>query len=117
MREVTVDELRRQDLRGRFNALGNGVKLVKRRYPQIKNVVIYFQELRDVSRAAEAEAFMLEIEAEKIIYDAEVTAILEAKVERAADISQIKSDLVKIDNSDLPDWHKRILKRLVSDMK
>lgn len=48
---------------------------------------------------------------------AEVQAKKDAKAARKTEIQQIKAAINVIDNSDLPNWHKKILKRLVKELK
>lgn len=39
------------------------------------------------------------------------------ELSRKEEIAQIKADLETITNSELPAWHKKILKRLIKEMK
>lgn len=53
----------------------------------------------------------------KAIKDAEKAAKIQEKLDRKAEILELKGFLSDINDSDLPSWHKKILKKLVRDLK
>lgn len=48
---------------------------------------------------------------------AEYQAEIDAKEERKTEIHQMKQAMNVIDESDLPNWHKKILKRLIKELR
>lgn len=53
----------------------------------------------------------------KDAYEAEIAAIEQEKSDRKAEIALIKATKDDINNSDLPPWHKKILRRLIKELR
>ncbi len=108
---------RRKDLKDRFKALVDMRHAFHTLHPTVSNPKAWLRDLLEMESHETAESFMVSLEANDIVKKAERDADDVKKAERKADRQEIKGYLQNIKDSDLPNWHKKILKVLVRDLK
>ena len=104
-------------LKARWFNLGDSDALVRRKYPGVSNPLSKFYKMLSPEKSVEVEALMQQLEAEKLVYAAEVSAEGVLKAERINEIAQIKAAIQLIKDSGKPAWEKKILLRFVKDLK
>ena len=106
-----------EDLKSRWAALKFGATAFAIVNPGVPNRALWIKNaLQNTNHAAiEAKMVALEDEDQSIIEHQE--EIDKEKEDRRKDIAQLKKGLDAIESSDLPTWHKRILRRLVLELK
>lgn len=106
-----------RDLKLRWNALEDKRAAFHAVSPDVPNHALWIKKALANEDHEFIESKMVEIETKDDELFAERQLEEEEKEARATELDQIKKAIDLINGSDLPVWHKKILRRLVQDLK
>jgi len=117
--DLRIAEVARvEDLKNRWNAIFDCPYIVRRLYPTVNNPLKKFNDMLSKDKATQAEALMKAIETEAAVRDAELLAEQTKAEERENEIKDLKENVINlINNSDKPLWEKKLLIRLVKELR
>lgn len=118
MENARLEEVaRRDDLRSRWQTISDKNAVFAAVFPSLSNRKVWFRDFLNDTNHEAVELKMVEIEAKNVELIALGDAEEIARQERRDEILALKALIADVNASDLPPWHKKILRKLIRDLK